>query len=156
MAIWCFISLPGNPLQIYSDNATIFIKASEQLKIGIEILRTDNAYRDTLLLLHLTYRFIPASSPLFSGSWESLVKKFKNAFCSVIGSRTLPHDTLPAFVSEITGMMNWSTSNSSIPITHNHFLLARPSPNFHRPSSKISQLQSPAIGGKSNSSPISF
>ena len=53
MAIRRFVSLRGNPQQIYSDNATTFIRASKKLKDGIEKLRTDNSFRDTLLLLLL-------------------------------------------------------------------------------------------------------
>ena len=59
MAIRRFVSLRGNPQQIYSDNATTFIKASKELKDGNEKPRTDNSFRDALLLLHLDWRFIP-------------------------------------------------------------------------------------------------
>ena len=38
MEIRRFVSLRGNPQQIYSDNATTFIKASKVLKDGIEKL----------------------------------------------------------------------------------------------------------------------
>ena len=106
MVIRRFVSLRENPQQIYSDNATTFIKASKELKDGIEKLRTDNSFRDALLLLHLDWRFIPPSSAHFGGSWESLVKVFKNAFYRVIGSRTLTHDTLSTFVCEVAAMMN--------------------------------------------------
>ena len=51
MAIRRFIYLRGNPRQIYSDNATTFIRASEELKVGFEKLRTDSSFRDALLLL---------------------------------------------------------------------------------------------------------
>ena len=64
MAIRRFVSLRGNPQQIYSDNATTFIKASKELKDGIEKLRTDNSFRDALLLLHLDWRFIPHHRPI--------------------------------------------------------------------------------------------
>ena len=107
MAIGGFISLRGNPQQIYSDNATTSVKASKDMKNGIEKLRTDNAFCDALVLPHLDWRFIPPSSPHFGGSWKSLVKVFKNAFYRVIGSRTLTHDTLSTFVcDDAGGMMN--------------------------------------------------
>ena len=137
MAIRRFISLLENPQQIYSDNATTFIKASKELENGIEKLRTDNAFRDAFVLLHLDWRFIPPSSPHFGGSWESLVKVFKNAFHRVIASRTLTHDTLSTFVCEVAEMMNGrlltqvsSNFRDMEPITPNHFLLGRPSPNL--------------------------
>ena len=71
MAIRRFKSLRGNPQQLYSDNATTFIKASNELRSGIEKLRTDNSFRDALLVLRLDWRFIPPSSPHFGGSWEN-------------------------------------------------------------------------------------
>ena len=75
-----FISLHGNPQQIYADNETTFIKASKELKNCFANLRRYNSFRDTLLLFHLDFRFIPPSSPLFGGYLEGLVKVFKNAF----------------------------------------------------------------------------
>ena len=77
-----FISLRGNPQQTYSDNATPFIKASQVLKNGIEKLRTDTAFGDALVLLHLDRRFIPTSSPHFDGSWESLMKSVQEGLVS--------------------------------------------------------------------------
>ena len=60
-----------------------------------------------------------------------------NVFYRVIGSRTLTHDTLSTFVFEVAGMMNGrhltqvsSDFRDVEPITPNHFLLGRPSPNF--------------------------
>ena len=127
----------GNPQQICSDNATTFIKASEELKNGIEKLRTNNSFRDALLLLHLDWRFIPPSSPHFGGSWESLVKVIEKAFFRVIVSRTLTHGTLSTFVCAVAGMMSGrpltqvsSDFRDVEPITSNHSMLVRPSPNF--------------------------
>ena len=162
MAICRFVSLRGNPQQIYSDNATTFIKASKELKDDIEKLRTDNSFRDALLLLHLDWRFIPPSSPHFGGSWESLVKVFKNAFYRVIGSRTLTHDTLSTFVCEVAAMMNgrplkypaisetWNQSHQTISCWAVHRQI------FHPAFSWTSQLLSPAVGSKHNRSLISF
>ena len=70
VAIRRFNFLRGKPQQMYSNNATTFIKASKELKNGVEKLRTDNAFRDTLVLLHLDCRFIPPSWAQFGGSWE--------------------------------------------------------------------------------------
>ena len=157
-----FVSLRGNPQQIYSDSATTFIRASKELKDGIEKLRTDNSFRDALLLLHLDWRFIPPSSPHFGGSWESLVKVFKNAFYRVNGSRTLTHDTLSTFVCEVAAMMNGrpltqvsSDFRDMEPITPNHSCWAVDRQTFHPAFSWTSQLLSPAVGSKHNRSLIS-
>ena len=137
MATRRLISLRGNPQQISSDNATTFIKASKELKNGIEKLRTDNAFRDVLVLRHLDGRFIPPSSPHFGGSWESLVNVFKNAFHRVSASRNSTHDTHSTFVCEVAGMMNGrpltqvsGDFRDAEPITPDHFLRGRPFTNF--------------------------
>ena len=66
-----------------------------------------------------------------------MVNLVKNAFYRVIDSRTLTRDTLSTFVCEVSGMMNGrpltqvsSDFRDMEPITPNHFLLGRLSPNF--------------------------
>ena len=61
-------------------------QTSKELKNGIVKLLTQNAFRDTFVLLRLDWLFIPLSSPQFGGSRDNLVKVFKNAFYRVIGS----------------------------------------------------------------------
>ena len=61
MAVKRITSLRRKPQQV-SDNVKTFIQARKELKAGIQKLRTDNSFCDDLLLLHLDWRFIPASS----------------------------------------------------------------------------------------------
>lgn len=93
--------------------------------------------KQKLHLLQLEWEFNPPAAPHFGGSWERLVKVFKDSLYKVIGSRKLHHETMSTFCCEIESCMNSrpliyvsSDFKDDEPLTPNHFILGRPSLNF--------------------------
>ena len=74
----------------------------------------------------------PTCRSHFGGSWERLIKPFKDAFYKVIGTRILSDETLTSFNCEVEAALNSRplTTVSSHPtdtaaLTPNHILLGR-------------------------------
>ena len=136
-AIRRFIARRGKPTAIWSDNGRSFTAAEKELRELLVVLKQDNSFKDHLQLLGITWNFNPPSAPHFGGSWERLIRIFKDSFYKVIGPRTLSDETIATYTCEIEAFMNSRplTTVSSDPadmepLTPNHFLLGRSSPNL--------------------------
>lgn len=74
-----FVARRGNCKNIYSDNATCFVKANKLLlsKTELEMEEYDVEIRNELLHLNIQWHFSPPSGPHFNGLAEAAVKSIK-------------------------------------------------------------------------------
>ncbi|XP_036346425.1 uncharacterized protein LOC118755709 [Rhagoletis pomonella] len=92
-----FIATRGIPSCIWSDNATNFVGAKNELK-ELRNLALSEKHRSEVHNFCLSngfdWRFIPPRSPHFGGLWEAAVKTAKQHFYRSVGSSLLGFDEL--------------------------------------------------------------
>ena len=88
-----FVSRPGTPAIIWSDNGMDFIGAENELRERIEKWNTINI---TAELAHkgIKWRFNPPSAPHQGGIWKRLVRRFKRVLYTILGTRRLTDEML--------------------------------------------------------------
>ncbi|XP_075158171.1 uncharacterized protein LOC142231448 [Haematobia irritans] len=104
-----FTSLRGKPATIWSDNATNFVGAKNELNdLKQMFLRQShlNAVHDQCLNDGIEWKFIPPRSPHFGGLWEAAVKSAKFHFYRAVGLNTLTFDELRTVVCQISAILN--------------------------------------------------
>nr|XP_018895666.1 PREDICTED: uncharacterized protein LOC109029600 [Bemisia tabaci] len=128
-----FIARRGLPADIFSDNATNFVGAKNQLK-ELYTLLSDQKHQTQVSAFSLKYEiqwhFIPARSPNFGGLWEAAVKSFKHHLHRVIGTDLFTYDEFTTFLYEIEAVLNSrpltpisSDPNDLLVLTPGHFLI---------------------------------
>lgn len=130
-----FIARRGQPTELWSDNATCFKAAKQELKEEEETFQ--GALREECGARRITWRFIPPASPFMGGAWERLVRSVKEALRVTLREKHPSDETLHTLLVEIENIVN------SRPLTHvsvapedpealtpNHILLG---PNNHVP-----------------------
>ena len=87
LAFTRFTNLRGEVDTIYSDNASTFCAASDQLPK----LLSSTEFHNTLLKSNIIWRKILPCAPSQGGSWESMVKLFKTALHRILhNTRRMP------------------------------------------------------------------
>ncbi|XP_058456561.1 uncharacterized protein LOC131433958 [Malaya genurostris] len=129
MAVRRFVSRRGPPREIWTDNATCFHGASNELMSEIEA--TTRALALTFTSAQTSWKFIPPASPHMGGAWERLVRSVKEAVGTIWEAPRKPDDeTFETILYEAEAMIN-SRPLTYIPLesadqealTPNHFLL---------------------------------
>ena len=122
----------GKHYLLFSDHGTFGAKNEMQQSL-MDLQQNDN-FKQQCQLTGITWKFNRLAAPQFAGSWERVIKPFKDAFYKVIGTRILSDQTLSSFTCEVEAVMNSRplTTVSSDPtdteaLTPNHFLLRGPS-----------------------------
>ncbi|XP_044570422.1 uncharacterized protein LOC123257061 [Drosophila ananassae] len=103
LALRRFIFIRKKPRQIWSDNATNFVGAKNQLSELKRLFLGDEHQRavlDFCLPESIEWKFIPPRSPHFGGLWEAAVSA-KYHFYRVVGSAVLKADDLQTLVYNI-------------------------------------------------------
>lgn len=128
MALRRMAARRGWPSRMYSDNATAFRGADQELK---------NAYaewtpvlRDEGLLHRMKWLFIPPGAPNQGGAWERLVRSVKTALAATLREKAPPEEVLYTLLTEAEYSINArplthvSVSADDLEaLTPNHFLL---------------------------------
>jgi len=135
-----FICTRRKPGQIWSDNATNFVGArNELLELRRLFLSSDHqrATLDFCLAVAIDWCFILPRSPYFGGLWEAAVKIAKHHFYRAVGTAVLSLEELRTLVCHISAVVN---SRPVVPISENptdldilapaHFLNGSPSSFF--------------------------
>lgn len=129
-----FVSRRGLVANIYSDNATNFVGAKNELNDIYRFLKTSNKkILKELLKLKIIWHFIPPRSPHMGGIWEASIKNVKYHLKRVVGSKILTLEELNTLVCQVESCVN-SRPISSIsdnpddllPLTPAHFLIEGP------------------------------
>ncbi|XP_044778769.1 uncharacterized protein LOC123327175 [Drosophila simulans] len=98
-----FICTRRKPKQIWSDNATNFVGAkNELLELRRLLLSSEHqgSVQNFCLSETIDWRFIAPRSPYFGGLWEAAVKTAKPHFYRAVGTAVLTFDELRTLVSK--------------------------------------------------------
>ena len=136
LALRRFTARRGNPQTITSDNGTNFVGAQRELSDAIQKL-DQHKIRDELSPERIQWKFNPPSSPWMGGCMVAMVKLTKRALKTIVKNRLFTEEALSTFLIEVESIINsrpLTPASDDIddlePITPNHLLLGRPSPNF--------------------------
>lgn len=104
-----FISRRGQPSIIYTDNATNFLGARNQLKEVYDFFRNkdnSNAIQNFLALNETKWKFIPPRSPHWGGIWEAAVKSAKYHLYRIVGNLHLTFEEFSTVLAQVEAIMN--------------------------------------------------
>lgn len=136
-ALTRFVSRRGVPTDLYLDNATNFVGASNYfdkvIKSLLQDLKTEPKLQNFSTEYSTKFHFIPPSAPHQGGIWESGVKSMKTHLKRVIGDRILTQEEFLTLCTRIEAILNSrplcpiSSDPSEIGVlTPGHFLIGRP------------------------------
>ncbi|XP_058467435.1 uncharacterized protein LOC131440300 [Malaya genurostris] len=145
MAIRRFIARRGSPVEIYSDNGTNFVGASNDLRW--ELGKIDRDMAAVFTNTNTQWKFNPPSAPHMGGSWERLVRSVKTALDSMYTCRNPDEETFATILLEAESIVNSRPltfvsmeSSEQEAITPNHFLMMSSS-GVTQPSRSLEESQ---------------
>lgn len=128
-----FTSRRGLCSNIYSDNATNFTGANNELKELFKFLQdkgNQSVFSEYFSNSSIKWHFIPPKSPHFGGLWESAVKSAKYHIRRVLGEQRLTFEELYTVLTQVESCLNSRpiTPLSEMPddldvLTPGHFLI---------------------------------
>ncbi|XP_011306365.1 uncharacterized protein [Fopius arisanus] len=129
-----FTGRRGIPAVMYSDNATTFEGAANELNRLYNQQSPENQQIRAALAHNGTqWKFIPPKAPHFGGKWEAAVKSTKYHLRRVLGTTTLTYEELNTVLVQIEACLN---SRPIVPMTDDpddlqvltprHFLIGEP------------------------------
>ncbi|XP_040169684.1 uncharacterized protein LOC120904034 isoform X2 [Anopheles arabiensis] len=128
MAIRRFVNRRGPPKEIFSDNGTNFVGASNELTRQLKDINYSCA--ETFTNTDTRWVFNPPSAPHMGGVWERMVRSVKDAMQALDDGRKLNDEILLTALAGAESLINsrpltyMPQSNSNVEaITPNHFLL---------------------------------
>ncbi|XP_043263007.1 uncharacterized protein LOC122403517 [Colletes gigas] len=108
-AIKRFCARRGKPKNVYSDNATNFIGAkNEILKVRAFFISNENNTKLSNYFQEegINWHFIPPRSPHFGGLWEAAVKSFKHHLYRTVGETMFTYEQFITCIIEIEAILN--------------------------------------------------
>ncbi|CAK1581575.1 unnamed protein product [Parnassius mnemosyne] len=130
-----FVSRRGHCSDLWSDNATNFTGAANELK---RLFLTENGsmlqeVAESVANNDCNWHFIPARSPNFGGLWEAGVKSVKYHLKRVIGQSTLTFEEMSTVLAQVEACLNSrplsvirGDSDDIMVLTPGHFLVGEP------------------------------
>lgn len=102
-----FISRRGKCLQMFSDNGSNFLGASNELKAVYSLFQNNKqALSDFASVEGFEWHFIPPASGHWGGVWESAVKNLKYHLKRVLGNHVLSYEHFNTLLIEIEAILN--------------------------------------------------
>ncbi|XP_015123486.1 uncharacterized protein LOC107045668 [Diachasma alloeum] len=129
-----FTGRRGIPAVMYSDNATTFVGAADQLERLYHQASKENQRVQAALATNGTqWSFSPPRAPHFGGKWEAAVKSTKHHLKRVLGTTTLTFEELNTVLVQIEACLNsrpicpMSDDPEDLQVlTSGHFLIGEP------------------------------
>lgn len=131
-----FVSRRGLCNQIFTDNGTNFVGASNELKQLYNTVSKLNQNLEINAFLtqnSITWKFIPPRSPHFGGLWEAAVKSAKHHLKRILGNASLTFEHLYTVITQVEAVLNSrplgplsNDPNDLLPLTPGHFLIGEP------------------------------
>lgn len=130
-----FSSRRGLPSDMYSDNGTYFVGASNEIEHDMQLIQTINPQEAAKQVTNksVQWHFIPPAAPHFGGLWEAGVKSTKYHLRRILGNGICTYEEMSTILCQIEGCLN---SRPLCPIsadpddfqilTPGHFLIGRP------------------------------
>lgn len=129
-----FVARRGKPSNIYSDNATNFVGAKNEIKQLYKLIQ--NNQQDIINHLspdRISWHNIPPRSPNFGGIWESSIKSAKAHLIRIAGNASLTYEDFNTIITQIEACMNSrpltelsNDPNDFTVLTPGHFLIGSP------------------------------
>ncbi|XP_072380763.1 uncharacterized protein [Diabrotica undecimpunctata] len=130
-----FISRRGLPQTIFSDNATNFLGAKNQLFELYNFLKnkeTNSSIQAFLASSQIRWKTIPPRSPHHGGLWESAIKSTKHHIYRLLGNLKITFEEFSTVLTQIEAVLNsrpiCALSNDPSDLTYltpGHFLIGR-------------------------------
>ena len=112
-----------------SDNRTIFIGASTELKQSIKALDQASISKH-FVAKNIDWKFNPPVSPWMGGIWESLVKSVKHCWKVIFRDKLFTAESLATFICQVESVVNQQPIitvsddvNDFEAMTPNHFII---------------------------------
>lgn len=100
-----FVARRGLCSDIYSDNATNFVGAKNELKFVHESVNSDS-FQGYLNSCQINWHFIPARSPHFGGLWEAAVKSCKHHLKRILAQTHLTYEEFYTLLTQVEAVLN--------------------------------------------------
>lgn len=150
-----FIARRGKPATIFSDNATNFVGARNELNnLGQFLTANNQTIANSITNENITWKFIPPRSPNFGGLWEAGIKSTKHHLKRVLTQTPLTFEEFSTLLTQIEAILNsrpltplTDDPNDYDVLTPAHFLIGRsfsfvPDPDYSvTPISKLNRFQ---------------
>ena len=131
-----FIARRGLPNEVYSDNGSNFVGASNDLKSLYSFFSKDstqNSLSDFVSSQRIVWHFNPERAPHFGGLWEAAVKSMKYHLKRVVGQQKFTFEEFNTLLCQVEACMNSrpllplnTHSDDGIEVlTPGHFIIGR-------------------------------
>lgn len=126
-----FISIRGAPAQIFSDNATCFRGASNEIR-DLQIKLDKTQIQSNIYKYNTEWKFGPPGGPHHQGIVERMVQEIKKSMKYMVHAEKLTFIEWETVLCQISALINsrpiTAVSSSPLdepPVTPNHFLIGR-------------------------------
>ena len=131
-----FIARRGRPKKIFSDNGTNFVGANRVLRDSLQAFNQDRIHSHCSQQ-NIEWNFNPPTASHFGGAWERMICSIRRILGGLLGNQTLNDENCLTLMAEVESILNSRplvpisfTDLEQEPLTPNHLLLLRESPNL--------------------------